>query len=212
MRNFTKCANLPLRKMPNICTMRHYIMLAGAALAFQLEASGQVYFRNPSFEGKPQDATVPVGWLACEPGSTPDILPGVWGVYQEAAHGATCVGLITREDGTWESIGQRLEAPLEKGQCYRFYLSLSTAKTYAGYGQPIKLRIWGGAEKCVKQQLLWESPLISHQHWVRYSVEFTTLLTVHYIILEAFHKEGIFSHKGNVLIDHLSVIMKCVRA
>ncbi len=196
----------------NICTMKHYILLAGAMLAFQLEASSQVHFRNPSFEGKPQDATVPVGWRACEPGSTPDILPGVWGVYQEPAHGASYVGLITREDGTWESIGQRLENPLEKGQCYRFYLSLSTARTYAGYGQPIKLRIWGGTDTCTKQQLLWESPLISHRHWARYTVEFSTLFTLRHIVLEAFHQEGSFSYKGNVLIDQLSAIVKCLRA
>lgn len=192
--------------------MKHYVLLASAVLAFQLEMSSQVHLKNSSFEGKPQDATVPVGWLACEPGSTPDILPGVWGVYQEPAHGTSYVGLITREDGTWESIGQRLETPLEKGQCYRFHLFLSTAKTYAGYGQPIKLRIWGGGEKCAKQQLLWESPLVTHRYWVQYTVEFSTLLAVRYIILEAFHQEGVFSYKGNVLIDQISAIVKCIRA
>ncbi len=167
---------------------------------------------NPSFEGEPQDATVPTGWLPCQPGTTPDILPGVWGVYQEASHGNTFVGLITREDGSWESIGQRLKTPLEAGECYTFSLDLAYSGTYAGYNLPLKLRIWGAEAKCGKDLMVWESPMIKHRSWKRYKVEFVTKKKVNYILLEAFYSEGRFSHRGNILIDNISSIQGCNRA
>jgi hypothetical protein len=120
----------------------------------------QITLSNPSFEGEPIDATVPKGWLPCKEGTTPDILPGFWGVYNEPADGRSYMGLITREDGTWESVGQKLEAPLEKGGCYTFTCELAHSNTYAGYNIPLKLRIWGSATPCGKQELLAETKTI----------------------------------------------------
>ena len=45
--------------------------------------------------------------MPCEDFTTPDILPGFWGEYNEANHGETYVGMITRANGTYESIGKR---------------------------------------------------------------------------------------------------------
>jgi hypothetical protein len=44
---------------------------------------------NPSFEEEAQDATTPQGWSACKEGTTPDILPGFWGVYTMPSDGET---------------------------------------------------------------------------------------------------------------------------
>ncbi|NJK84417.1 MAG: hypothetical protein HC912_12160 [Saprospiraceae bacterium] len=118
---------------------------AWAALAQQ-----DIYLSNTSFEGQPDDATIPVGWFACTPSTTPDILPGPWGVYQEATEGDTYMGLITRGDGTFESIGQRLPKAIKAKECYKFSLDLAHSDTYAGYSEPIKLRIWLGQQKCEK--------------------------------------------------------------
>ncbi len=203
------CIRFPISlSFMNYASLIFTVLLAGLAWP----SRGQVLLRNASFEGEPQDATVPVGWLPCQPGTTPDILPGVWGVYQEPAHGNSYIGLITREDGTWESIGQRLDTPLEAGQCYFFNLSLAHSGTYAGYNRPLKLRLWGSQDKCGKQQLIWESPLIDRRQWTRYKVEFVPQIRIQYILLEAFHKEGAFSYRGNILIDHISSFNRCNRA
>lgn len=191
--------------------MKHFLLIL-ALLPGVAPLLAQTYLVNPSFEGEPQDATVPSGWLPCEPGTTPDILPGVWGVYREAAHGNTYVGLITRENGTWESIGQRLKTPLEAGQCYTFFVDLAHSNSYAGYNLPLKLRIWGGGAKCGKDLLAWESAVINHRNWKRYRVEFVAKKQVNYILLEAFYAEGKFSHTGNILIDNISPIQLCKRA
>ncbi|MCO6479644.1 MAG: hypothetical protein J5I94_23615 [Phaeodactylibacter sp.] len=173
---------------------------------------GQVYLNNASFEGTPQDATVPAGWFPCELGTTPDIMPGPWGVYQEASEGDTYVGLITREDGSWESIGQRLPQALKPKECYTFTLELSHSDTYAGYNKPLGVRIWGGANKCEKGQELFKTGLIKSSEWEEYEVQFVPKQSIRYILIEAFYKDGPFSYQGNILIDNISPIKKCVRA
>jgi hypothetical protein len=182
------------------------------ASAIALAISAQSYIKNPSFEGNPQDATVPAGWFVCEEGSTPDILPGPWGVYGEAADGDTFLGLITREDGTWESIGQRLSSPLRPNECYTFSLELAHSKTYAGYRNPLRLRVWGGATKCSKDQLLLETGFMRKAEWSAYEAEFVVKKPIHYIVIEPYYKDGKFSYQGNILIDNLSSIKKCIRA
>lgn len=171
-----------------------------------------IYWQNPSFEGEPKDATIPIGWLACEEFTTPDILPGYWGVYQEATDGDTYVGLITRDNGSWESITQRLSRTINKDDCYTFNFDLSRGATYSGYNKPLKIRIWGSTNKCDKDQLLYESPLIEHSFWKKYIAEFTAEQAIRYIIIEAFHREQRFSYSGNILIDNLSPIQLCPRA
>lgn len=192
----------------NLITDTVMILLLLITLAFANEA---IYLDNASFEGTPQDAMVPVGWFPCERGTTPDILPGPWGVYQEASEGETFVGLITREDGSFESIGQRLKSTLSIDKCYEFTLDLAHSNTYNGYTGAIKLRIWGGTVKCEKRQVLLESKFIEHADWETYKVEFRPEMPINYILIEAYYKDGRFSHKGNILIDNISAIKKCAR-
>lgn len=172
----------------------------------------KIFLTNASFEGPPQDATVPVGWFPCAPGTTPDILPGHWGVYTEASEGETFMGLITREDGSFESVGQRLPEPLAPNECYTFTLDLAHSRTYADYNQPIRLRIWGSQGKCGQEQVIFLSDFIRHADWKTYEVNFTLKNPVNYIIIEAFYQDGKFSHRGNILVDKISPIKKCIRA
>ncbi|MCB0555610.1 MAG: hypothetical protein KDD02_18835 [Phaeodactylibacter sp.] len=180
--------------------------------ALPILLTAQAYLKNASFEGKAQDATVPASWFPCEEGTTPDILPGPWGVYEEAAEGDTYLGLITREDGTWESVGQRLSATLKAKECYTFTLDVAHSKTYAGYNNPLRLRIWGGMAKCGKDQLLLETDFIREPEWEEFEVQFVPKKPINYIVIEAFYKDGRFSYQGNILIDNFSPIKKCVRA
>lgn len=171
-----------------------------------------INLNNASFEDRPQDATIPSGWFACELGTTPDILPGFWGVYQAASEGESYVGLISRDDGTWESIGQRLPEPLKVKECYAFSIDVAHSDTYSTYNKPLKVRIWGGVSKCDKSQLLLETDFIEHTEWKTHEIEFTTKQPIHYILIEAYYKDGSFSRRGNILIDNISPIKKCIRA
>lgn len=175
--------------------------------------TAQVTLQNSSFEGEPQDATTPIGWLECEKETTPDILPGYWGVYLEPYEGNTYVGLITRSNGSWEAIGQRLKKSLKKGQCYSISMQVAFSELYAGYNEPIKLRIWGGINRCEKSQLLGETEPITHEEWKLYSFKFKPDKNLKYIIFEAYYNtDKKMTHSGNILLDAISPIVWCPRA
>ncbi len=180
--------------------------------AFAQKVTTSIRLDNASFEGEPQDATVPMGWFPCAMGTTPDILPGPWGVYQEASEGDTFMGLITREDGSWESVGQRLAQPLKMKKCYSLSMDLAHSDTYADYSQPVRLRIWGSNGRCEKEQLLGETDFVTHRDWEQYNFMFVAKSQINYIILEAFYKDSRFSHRGNILIDNISPLKSCERA
>lgn len=169
----------------------------------------QIKINNSGFEDEPADARTPMGWFNCERGTTPDILPGVYGIYKESDEGNTYMGIITRADGSFESIGQRLSSKLKKESCYYFQLSLAQAEQYVGYEEPIKLRIWISSKKCGKDQLVFESPYIENAEWKNFNAKFTVDKTAKFIIIEAFHPvEGT---KGHILIDNMSYILPCLR-
>lgn len=181
-------------------------------LFMQLSAYAQITVINPGLEDSPSDATVPQGWSPCAWLTTPDILPGYWGVYKEAYEGDTYAGIITRENGTFESFGQRLSAPLTTDICYQMNIQLAYSKIYAGYGRPIKLRISISDELCGESQVIFTSPLIDHEDWRKYTFTFTPNKKSQYIMLEAYHIDGKFSYKGNILLDGLSAIFPCLKA
>lgn len=189
---------------------RYFLLIQVFLLSCSLNA--QVYVKNGFFEGEPQDATVPSGWHICAPGSTPDILPGPWGVFLEPSEGETYIGMITREDGSYESIGQRLSEPLQPGQCYELKVDLAYSRIYAGYKGSLRLRIWGGLSRCGQDLLLFESPEIDHGDWRTYTAKFTADAALQYIVIEAYSPAGGKKHTGNILIDKLQGIGLCTRA
>ena len=190
---------------------RHLLFLILSFQTFFLGA--QIKLDNASFEGEHQDATTPAGWQDCEEGTTPDILPGPWGVKIEPYDGDSYLGLITRKNGTWESIGQRLSETMKAEECYTFSLMLAHSRDYAGYNKAIKLRIWGGRTACAKDQLLGETTFINHTDWKRYVFKFLPEVDINYIIFEAQIMDGIyFDYNGNILIDDCSSIDNCDRA
>ena len=98
--------------MKNLKTFLLLTLLPAFALAQQA-----IVLDNPSFEGKPGSSRVPEGWSSCGPaGETdPDIQPGFFGCTLKAAEGSSFVGMVTRDNYTWESLSQKLPAPLDSG-------------------------------------------------------------------------------------------------
>jgi hypothetical protein len=175
--------------------------------------NGKIPWRNASFEGSPQASASPVGWFSKSPGSTPDILPGAWGIAFSAHDGLTCLGLVTREDGTVEDVGQTLTQTLKANVCYKFSIYLAHATQYVGYNHPIRLRVWGGNGQGSKEVLLASSPLIDHSGWKPYVLQFIPPREIRSLTFEAYYAPGVFFHyKGNILLDLCSPIEQCNRA
>lgn len=176
------------------------------------KGSGQSRLINPSFEDEPADATTPQGWHPCDEWTTPDIFPGFWGVYNEPSHGRTYVGIITRENSTYEQFGQRFSEPLQKGKCYQTAIDLAHSIIYSGYNKPIKVRIYLGTNRCEKDQLIFESPEIKSMNWETFPIQFVPSQVYNYIIIEAYFSDEPFSHKGNILLDNIRQIRPCGNA
>ena len=186
---------------------------------------------NPSFEDKPhigyQGGRSVKAWMDCGPKDetaidihpSPDKSKPFFGVTQVAIHGETFMGMVARDNDTYESVGQRLRQPMKAGSTYQFKIHLATSKEYksvsrktnqpADYTTPIILRMWGGDAACGKRQLLGETDAIDHFEWIDYIFTFEPVSDWDYIILEAFWKTPVmFTSNGNILLDHCSKIFE----
>lgn len=195
--------------MKYIQYIRHLTLLY-CILGQLLISTAQISLVNSSFEGQPQDAKMPDGWLKCDRATTPDILPGPWGVYLTAQDGNSYLGMICREDGSYESIVQRAPKRLLEGQCYESSIHLARYTNYAGYSKPIHLRISISNKKCSMGQVIFTSPLIDQRQWMNFDFEFTPEYDAKYIRISAFDPTGELN--GHVLIDNLGPITICSRA
>jgi outer membrane protein OmpA-like peptidoglycan-associated protein len=193
----------------------------------QAQKEPTIYFANPSFEGSPQKGAEGIfnmpEWHDCGPAreSSPDIQPGFFGVMLLPKHGNSYISLVVRAAETWESVGQRLSKPLEKGNCYEFSLDLArsdamSSKVSAADGSPFvpfvtpaKLIIWGGNGYCQKGEVLWETSTIINTRWLTYNFRLQPKSNWTYIMFEAYYQTPVlFPYNGNVLIDNASSIKK----
>jgi hypothetical protein len=173
----------------------------------------KVPITNGSFEGIPRESNTPKGWKPCGTYSTPDILPGVWGVTMPAKDGKTFVGLTAREDNTYEALGQALSMPLKANECYTMQIDLARSDAYASYNRPIRLRVWGGTAEGQRKYLLGTSPTVANTAWKRYSLYFFPKNDIKYIVLEAYYADGFSApYRGNILLDNVGNFETCVRA
>ncbi len=177
------------------------------------EQTGEkIVLRNSSFEDTPGPSKVPRGWITVGMGSTPDMMPGAWGVQHPPQDGASFVALVTRHDGTVEDVGQRLPSPLTPNVCYTFSIYLAHSSRYVNHDLPVRLRVWG-SDGPNKRQLLCSSEVISHREWRQYTFQFVPNHTMQYIIFEAYYTPGVFRpYRGNLLLDNCSPIERCERA
>ncbi|MEQ1745997.1 MAG: hypothetical protein ABMA02_11255 [Saprospiraceae bacterium] len=180
--------------------------------ALAQQPDGKIHLQNPSFEDRPQASHCPSGWVSFTLGSTPDIMPGAWGVHVRPQDGLSCMALVVREDGTREDVSQRLPQSLQPGVCYTIVMHLTHSKEYVGYNLPARLRIWGGSER-EKRQMLATSGLIDHEDWKEYKFQFVPNHEMRYITFEAFYAPGsLRKYRGNILLDNCSPIERCDRA
>lgn len=169
--------------------------------------------RNSGFETSFSTSFQMPDWTAWGMGSTPDIQPGQWGVNLPPRQGNTYLGLINREDGTREGVVQKLQTPLEPGRCYYLTIALARSDEYAGFALPLSLQVSGVAPGGEVPFQLVRSPLVTHHQWRVYTLEFTPPQPVDMLVLEAAPGPGALIHyRGNLLIDSMSGISRCIRA
>lgn len=196
--------------------------LLGVVLALAAPLTAQddepVFLLNPSFEDLPRHSWTPAGWTNCgDPSeSPPDVHPDptfLFKVGMRPSDGNTFLGMVTRENETYESIGQQLTRPLRGGQCYRFDLELARSRVYlskskvtgrdANYVKPIRLQVYGGYSICDRRQLLGESGNVANFEWRDYAFKLEPTEDYTHIILQAYYEPAqLFAYNGNILLDN----------
>lgn len=199
------------------CLLSFFVLLISPCGLCQTPA---VNLFNPSFEGEPGASKLPAGWFDSGfQNETPsDVQPGFFGCHIKPLHGNTYVGLVTRDNNTWERIGQKLSKELLRDTLYRFSACLSGSATYfsisrrsgmeADYIVPVRLRIWGGNLELNKEVLLAESPIVRNRDWIRYEFDIKPEhFDVNQIVLEAYYQNPERPVNGNLLIDLCSAFV-----
>ncbi|MCC6462848.1 MAG: OmpA family protein [Saprospiraceae bacterium] len=206
-------------------TSKYHRVLWAVLLPAMLSAQQKtdlIHFANPSFEDLPKCCEAPSGWYNCGKSeeSPPDIQPGSFQVTKTPSNGETYLGLVVRDNETWEGVAQRISQPLEMNECYEFSLDLCRAELYlslsrttgeeVNYATPAKIRIWGGMGYCEKRELLWETPLITTTRWLTYTFRISPKKgTYSFIFIESYFKTpSLFAYNGNILVDNASPIKR----
>lgn len=197
------------------------IVMGGLSGILPAQTYTPVRLANPSFEDEPAASKVPARWTNCgsEAESPPDIQPGAFGIELLAAEGHTYLGLVVRDNDTWEAVGQRLTLPLQPDTCYRLELYLGRAQqlysisrsTYsrANFLTPVSLRVWGStAQMCGRDQLLAVSEPVKWFGWHRQQLILQPTHPVRYLTLEAWYAPE-FGHgvNGHIFVDGLSQLV-----
>ena len=179
---------------------------------------------NPSLEDTPRKGEkggkAPVGWIDCGgvTETSPDIQPGHFGVMKAPSNGSSYIGLVVRDNETYESVGQRLPQPIVAGKCYEWSLDLCRAEEYTSpttnsgskemsFSSAVQVRIWGGNGACGREELLYTTPYVVNTRWLGYLIPLKPKKNYSYIVVEAYFKTPmLFPYNGNVLIDNASPI------
>ena len=178
---------------------------------------------NPSFEDRPKAGDSPQGWFDCghEGETPPDVQPfGGFNVTRPAYDGSTYIGLVARDNKTWEGVGQKLIKPILKGVTYKFSIALCKSMRYdsptqkdrfrlTSFDKGLTLRVWAGNKLCDRAELLYQTEVVDHAEWKTYNMEFKAEKgNYSFIFLEAYYKTPtLFFYNGNILVDNASDIV-----
>ncbi|MEL6945685.1 MAG: hypothetical protein AAFO82_23770, partial [Bacteroidota bacterium] len=178
---------------------------------------------NPSFEDVAQPFYSPQGWYDCgfdgeyvniiHSGNSP-----FTGIRQQAFMGKTYVGLVVRENQTWEAVGQNLKKAMLVGNCYEFHLKLCKSEHFFSrnkeeekidYNGNAKIKIWGSNDFCQREELLAETSDIDHYNWRDYVFVLSPQSNdITHLRIESYHSEdSLYAYNGNVLVDHATPLI-----
>lgn len=201
------------------------ILILFSFFSSEIQAQDTIRLENPSLEDKPRCCMPPQGWGSLDfPGNTAaDVQPGGgFKVNRAAYHGSTYLGMVTRGDGTFETVYQQLSNPLLPNVCYQISIYLAKSLEYTSatrsnpndnidFLAPTIIQILGGnSPDDPELEILNASTPVDHHEWIEYVFEFIPSEDFSYIFFSAYFPEGIkYYTNGHILIDNLSDIIPC---
>ncbi|MFK8057602.1 MAG: hypothetical protein AB8F78_15865 [Saprospiraceae bacterium] len=203
-----------------------YLFLGIFLFAFAIPcfSQGKKYLKNPSFEDTPKMGHPPKGWFDCgQPDESPVDVHGVgykfeseyFEVVEKAAEGYTFLGMVIRDNGTYEGVSAKLLQPLLKDAAYKLTIMVNQSLNYQSisrttdeplnYDQPVLFEIWGGYAYCKMTTLIAEYEVKESGNWTELTFHFTPGEDIKFIGLYARHTTEIYDN-GNVLLDDLQIV------
>jgi hypothetical protein len=182
-----------------------------------------INIENPSYEGYPSPSATAEGWFFCgsERETPPDIQPGSFGVKNEAKDGNTYAGIVTRDNGTFESLKFNLSEPTKKEQCYEWTFFISQSKDYESISRktlrnvmfiyPVNIVIYGTKNKrnCEKLEVLVRYDSIYNvDKWTKLKVRFKTEKAYNSIVISVQSLDLSKPRNGHVLLDYFHPIIE----
>ncbi len=180
---------------------------------FDCGLTAQNYITNPGFEGPDGIEVIPEDWFAgCGVMNTPDTQPGWWNIENKPQEGNSFISLLFKEDGTTESVYQKLATPLQAGACYIIEIQLAQACQDSlsdlfpyDLNHPGDLIIRGSTTYgCNNGQILASFKQVSNCNWKKYYAIFQADSTLNYIYLE-FAKGTSVYQNGSILMDDFNL-------
>lgn len=182
--------------------------------------TSSVFINNPSFE-TPSPNELPY-WKDCGrymfPKKSPVDIHGIgieqWRVTVEPSDGETYIGMVAREDETWESITQKLNTSFEQGISYSFEIDVRLDEDLRSYtrknnkeeffDKALCLNVLLSNTICDGTVVFYTSEPIDNQEWQTIEVNFTPDQKYDFIILEAYYVTPVTApYNGNIMIDNI---------
>ena len=188
------------------------------------------YIINPSFEMKPHAGGSRasydyfLSWDNCNrmyahsPFDVHAANTNYWEVRADPSDGNTFIGMVTREDGSTESISQKLLNPLQMDSCYMFTIDVMVTEKYKShvstraflqnFTNPVSLKIFLANTSCEKETLIYTSRPITSKDWETLEITFTADDDFEYIIFAVDHLLSKEPKNGHVLLDNIDHFRK----
>lgn len=218
------------------------VALLYTSLAVQGQSRDTIRLANASFDGEPhaggEDGAGIRYWTDCgkfnfKYETPPDIHSAHTHYFDHRgapSHGSTYVGLVSRDNASFESLSQSLSQVLEPGKCYEMQVDLMRAPRYvspygeneglgvplnvasskkSNYNTPIILYLQASTGVCGSDELLASSGYVKNTDWKTYTLAFEPKRRYKFITLEASYKRPTFKpYNGNILMDNLRPIIE----
>jgi len=141
-----------------------------------------------------------------------------WGFKHPASEGNKYISLVTRDDESYEVIGQKLTSPLENDSSYMMSFDIRFDDRYkSGLKNSNGAEVYFDTYVCLKitismesdyiNQTIFLSPPIKNRDWKQINFQFVPDRDYDVIKFEAVNNTGVIDN-GNLMIDNLSNIYK----
>lgn len=178
------------------------------------------YVNNPSFEDVEKSGASPKGWYDCgfddeSPVDVHSSQSDFWGVKEYPADGNSFVGMVFRDNDTYEGISAKLIYPLLRDSTYRLTISVKQSPSYisssrinqdqtVNFDSPAQLEIWGGNRFCQMDLQLEVSAPITVGDWQELTFYITLPKDINYLSLFVDRTDP-YDENGHILIDNLTL-------